>query len=96
MQPLYALGIVLPGCGLTRGTVALLKGDFSAAWAYNPASYLLVVMLVAVLVRAVVGVKCGRWLHVRLRPSPALLGVVAVAVGLLWLRQQRSVELLIE
>lgn len=94
MQPLYALGVVLPGCGLTRATVALVGGDLSTAWAYNPASYVVAVAVSAALVRAGAGVAFGRWVHVRLRASPALFGAVALAVGVLWLRQQRSAELL--
>ena len=94
MQPLYALGVVLPGCGLTRATVALVGGDFATAWAYNPASYVVAVLVAAGLARAAVGVAVGRWVHVRLRPSPALFGIVALVVGVLWLRQQRSAELL--
>jgi hypothetical protein len=40
-RPLHHLGIMDPLCGMTRGTVALLRGQLGQAVAYNPASPLL-------------------------------------------------------
>src|SRR6266542_1728907 len=40
--PLHYLGIMDPGCGMTRGVLWTLRGRLDRAWAYNPASPLLV------------------------------------------------------
>jgi hypothetical protein len=94
MQPLYSLGVVLPGCGLTRGMVALVSGDLSTAWAYNPAAFAVMAVALAAMLRAAVGVVSGRWVHARVRPSPAVIALATAAVALLWLRQQASADLL--
>lgn len=39
------------GCGITHAIVALLHGDFSLAWDYNPRSFVLVPLLVWVYLR---------------------------------------------
>lgn len=31
------LGIECPGCGLTRSFIAIMHGDFTSAWLFNPA-----------------------------------------------------------
>jgi hypothetical protein len=36
--PLHRLGIMDPLCGMTRGVVAVLRGQLGRAVAYNPAS----------------------------------------------------------
>lgn len=33
-------GLPCPGCGLTRGICAISRGEFQAAWNWNPFSYL--------------------------------------------------------
>jgi hypothetical protein len=38
--------ISCPGCGLTRGLVSTMHGDFAAAWDYNPAVFAAIVVLV--------------------------------------------------
>jgi hypothetical protein len=35
-----------PGCGLTRGLVSAMHGDFAAAWKYNPAVFAAIAALV--------------------------------------------------
>lgn len=37
-----ATGVPCPGCGITRGVVAILRGDFARAWRRNPASFAVV------------------------------------------------------
>jgi hypothetical protein len=39
-------GLPCPGCGLTRSLVALAHGDANAAWQFNPAGALVLVLLV--------------------------------------------------
>lgn len=99
MQPLYALGLVLPGCGLTRGTVALASGDPAMAWDYNPASFVVAAGVVAAVARDVAFITVRRWVHVRVHASPTTLsvalGVAIIAVALLWVRQQAHADLLI-
>ena len=87
MWPLYRLGVVLPGCGLTRGVVAVVRGDLAGAWGWNPASPLVVLAVAAGIARAAVGTATGRWLTVRIAPRPWLLGVAGAAVVLLWINQ---------
>lgn len=87
MWPLYRLGVVLPGCGLTRGVVAVARGDLAGAWRWNPASLLVVVAVAAGIARAAVGAVTDRWLAVRVAPRPWLLALGAVAVAVLWANQ---------
>ena len=86
--PLHHLGIMDPLCGMTRGTVAVLHGQFGQAVAYNPASPLLVVGAVLAVVRWLVGRLTGRWLDATLRATPITWAVVAVVVLALWVNQQ--------
>lgn len=95
MAPLYAIGVVLPGCGLTRAMVALVSGDLATAWAFNPASFPLALTIAALVVRSVVGLTTGRWLHARFRLSPAVLAATVIGGALLWIRQQGNADLLI-
>ncbi|MBL9122783.1 MAG: DUF2752 domain-containing protein [Planctomycetaceae bacterium] len=34
------LGLNCPGCGMTRSFIAIMHGEFTAAWRYNPAGFL--------------------------------------------------------
>ena len=95
MWPLHQLDIVLPGCGLTRGVVALTRGDLGEAWRWNPGSYVAVMGAVAVLVRLGLGAATGRWVDIRIRRHRVVLIVLAVVVAGLWLRQQSEASLLI-
>ena len=42
-----ATGLLCPGCGATRLCLALLRGDFAAAWRANPVLLLLLPVLAA-------------------------------------------------
>ena len=44
-------GLLCPGCGVTRLCLALLRGDFPAAWSANPVLLLLLPVLAALAVR---------------------------------------------
>jgi hypothetical protein len=80
---------------MTRGIIAALRGDFGRAWAYNPASLLIVPGALTILVRATVGRLAGRWLDVRLRPTRLFWLLAATALVLLWVNQQRHAALLL-
>jgi hypothetical protein len=41
------LGFSCPGCGLTRSTISMMRGDLGAAWAFNPMGPVLFVLIVA-------------------------------------------------
>jgi hypothetical protein len=92
--PLHYLGIMDPLCGMTRGTVAVLRGQLKLAWAYHPASPLLVAGAMLALGRWVAGRLTGRWLNVHVRPSRAAWTTGAVAVLTLWVNQQAHAALL--
>lgn len=94
MWPLYRVGIVLPGCGLTRGVVALARGDVVGAWQWNPASLAVGALALAGLARSAIGVRRGRWLHIWVRPRWWLISAGTVAVAALWLRQYEHADLL--
>lgn len=92
--PLHRFGIMDPLCGGTRATRALALGDVGTALRFNPIVVLLPVGVVGIAVRAAIGLTTGRWLHVRVRRSPALLVLVVVATAALWVRQQLNADLL--
>jgi len=92
--PLHRLGIMDPLCGMTRGVVAVLRGQLGRAVAYNPASPLLVAGAVLTLGRWLVGRLTGRWLDATLRRTPATVGIAAAVVLVLWVNQQAHAALL--
>jgi hypothetical protein len=92
--PLHRLGIMDPLCGMTRGVVAALHGRLGRAWAYNPASPLLVAGALLALGRWLVGQLTGRWLDATLRPTPRTVGLAAALVLALWANQQAHADLL--
>jgi hypothetical protein len=92
--PLHHLGIMDPLCGMTRGVIWTLRGHLGRAWTYNPASPLLVAGALAVLVRAGIGWRTGRWLTVTVGDGWLLRGVAVVAVLALWANQQHHAALL--
>lgn len=94
MWPLYRFGIVLPGCGLTRGVVALAGGDLGAAWRWNPASIPVVLLAVAMILRVAIGAATQRWLHVDVRPRWWMIVLVVMGVGVLWANQLSNAALL--
>jgi Protein of unknown function (DUF2752) len=88
-------GIMDPGCGGTRGVIAFLRGRLGQAWAYNPASLLVVPGALAVLVRTAAGRLAGRWLDVRFQPTRPFWLLAGTVLLLLWVNQQRHAALLL-
>ena len=92
--PLHYLGVMDPLCGMTRGTVAVLRGRLGQAVAYNPASPLLVAGALLAVGRWLFGRLTGRWLDVTLRPTRLTVGIAAALVLALWVNQQAHAALL--
>jgi hypothetical protein len=89
------LGIMDPACGMTRGVIAVLRGRPGSAWAYNPASLLVVPGALGVLVRAAAGRLTGRWPNMRFRPTRLFWLLAGTVLLLLWINQQRHAALLL-
>lgn len=96
--PLHHLGVMDPLCGGTRATYLLLSGDVAGAARYNPVVFPLAAIVLAVLIRAGVGILTGRWLEVRLSRNArrALLAALGVTLVVLAVRQQLHAELLMQ
>lgn len=90
----HGLGFMAPTCGLTRGGLALLRGDLATAWRYNPAIFPVALLAAALFVRFASGVVTGRWLTLRVHSGSAgrLLGLAIIVA--LWLNQQAHFALL--
>lgn len=86
---------VCPACGLTRGTVATLRGHFTLGFRYNPLAPLVPLVAVGILARTVVGVIWGRWLDVRYRPTRLAWVLGAASVVALWAYQLTRVDFLL-
>jgi predicted MFS family arabinose efflux permease len=74
--------------------MAVLHGQLGRAWAYHPASPLLVVGAVLAVGRWLVGRLTGRWLDATIRPTPITWAVAAIVVLALWANQQAHAGLL--
>jgi hypothetical protein len=94
-MPTHAFGWVEPSCGLTRGSTAIARGDLSAAWRYNPASFLVMAFGAAGIIRVGVGYATGRWLNVAVHPARVAWPIVALVVIMFWLYQQTNAEFII-
>ena len=93
--PAHYLGIMGPTCGMTRAVRYVALGEFATATRFNPAVWLLPVLAVLVIGRALYGRATGRWLEVSIRWRSVAIGLpVAVVVVLLTLRQQANVDLI--
>jgi hypothetical protein len=93
-MPTHLVGAVCPTCGLTRGTVALARGDLALAFRYNPLSLVVPVVVAALGVRQVVGWTRGRWVNVRFRPSRLSWASGVVGLAVLWAYQQAHASFL--
>ena len=95
-MPFYKWGLVGPTCGLTRGVLALVRGDIALAWRYNPATFLVAGFVIAGTVRVGVGVATRRWLNAHAqRPTAAMWVVFAVVVLAWWAYQLANADFII-
>ena len=79
--PFHVLtGLWCPGCGVSRMCLALLRGDLSAAWGYNPALMVLLPVRTAVLTK--MGLRYVRAGEARPTRGESML-LWAMALGLL-------------
>ena len=80
-------GIVCPGCGVTRSAFAVLAGDFTRAWTFNPAGpFLCATVAFQVPLRSLVLMGgCESWVVVRI--SRAMNVLVASVLSVNWLVQ---------
>lgn len=84
---LHFTGLYCPGCGAQRMLRAALRGDFSAAWGYNPFLFILTpFVLVFAGVEFVRYVKGKPSLIYRRSLQLALAGVIVLAIGFMVLR----------
>lgn len=60
-------GMDCPTCGTTRGVAALLNGDISSAWSYNPLSFVVALLFVT----ALLSPNTLRSMYQRLAYSPS-------------------------
>lgn len=74
-----------PGCGLTRATLALARGDLHAAIALHPLSPIVTPTFAGLTVaHSLSYLRQGRWLSLGSRGERALLGL-AVAMLAVWI-----------
>lgn len=90
---LHYAGIMDPLCGGTRSVYLTMTGRWAAAWRYNPAAPLLLVVAVVWILRAAIGWSLQRWILLRVPRRPAI-AIAIVALTALQVRQQWNVELL--
>ena len=94
-MPTHVAGWVEPTCGLTRGSTAIVRGDFALAWRYNPASFLVVAAGIAGLLRWTRGRLTGRWINVAIRWNALAWSVIGILVLALWAYQQQRANFII-
>ncbi len=98
-MPTHAIGWVTPTCGLTRGSTAIVRGDLTLGWSYNPASFLVVGVVAVGLGRAVIGHLTGKWITVQIRLSSTAITLVVVVMilllAVLWAHQTANADFVI-
>lgn len=91
-MPTHGIGLVTPTCGLTRGSIALVRGDAALAWRYNPVSLAVIAFGAFGLARATVGITTKRWLNLWLRLTTTAWIVLGVLFVALWVYQQGNAD----
>lgn len=93
--PGYRYGVMDPLCGGTRAVRLAARGEWAAAWRFNPLGPVLVVGAVLLMVRTAVGALSGRWVNAVLPRRRVVIAAVVVAAVVLQVRQQLSTDLLV-
>ena len=93
--PTWEYGVVVPTHGLMRASTALTRGQFAAAWAFNPASFLVALVAIATVVRWIVALATHRWINISVRFTVLVWIVIAGLVAALWINQQLHADLII-
>lgn len=93
---LHYFGVMGPTCGMTRGVMWFARGDLARAWAFNPASLLVLPSAALLLARAAYGRLTGRWLSVSFPRRRWLVIATTGVVILLTVRQQLNADFLME
>ena len=62
----YTIGIACPGCGMTRAWLAVLRLDFSTAFAYHPLFFIGPIAIFAILFHQWIDFRKWRWLGILL------------------------------
>jgi hypothetical protein len=93
---LHYFGLMGPTCGMTRGVMWFARGDLARAWAFNPASVLVLPTVALLLVRAAYGRLTGRWISVSFPRRRWLVMATTLVVILLTVRQQLNAAFLLE
>jgi len=98
--PLHAAGIMTPGCGGTRSIRLAAMGQWGTSITYNPLGVPLLMLFIAMLVRAAIGVTTHRWYTVSFswtrRRVWTTVAVAVVLIILLEARQQSIAPLLMQ
>lgn len=88
-------GLDCPGCGLTRCFIALVHGDFSSAWSYNPAGlwfFLIVAFQIPFRALQLWRIRHGRREIILSRTSQVALGLLAIALVVQWALRLAGVQ----
>ena len=93
--PLHYLGVMDPFCGGTRSVYLTLHGHLREAVRYNPAGPIVVVVAIALVLRAAIGWSSRRWVELRV-PSRLLIPMAVVTLVALELNQQLHAALLMQ
>jgi len=94
--PFHYVGIMDPLCGMTRAARLLAQGQLNRAIRYNPASPILALVAIGVVVRAAIGTSTGRWLTLAVARSRALDVAAGLGIAALWIYQQVHAGLLMQ
>jgi len=94
-MPTYRFGVVTPTCGLTRGSTAIARGEFALAWAYNPASFLVMGFGAVGLTLVGVAQATGQWIMINCTRSRSAWALIGLAIAALWMYQQSNADFII-